>query len=366
MAWITSATDGGGLAKRHSWSPKGMLLLAHLVLLMILIHDRTAADASVELRRPVTDLLPATLDSVGGPGALALCTGLLLAFSLFVGNRPKAALQGSQHLRQNARVLSLPALALHAEDALSDAQAGLMARLNHDLRTPLNAMLGFADLMHAETFGPLGHERYRTYVSHMQTCGRDLLRATESTLAMAELLSSPGLTGTQAIDLADLVGSAWHTVATASRRPAPELHVRMAPDISVRGDVQALGQSLVNLFEAALMRAGPNGQLEFGANCSYGRVQAWISVTGRSGRPVAATTGCRPASSACGAIDDLPISVSRKLLGLQGVPMVVATDQPDKWTVTLSLEDAAQSDFFADQSGPTAARRATVAAAGSN
>jgi signal transduction histidine kinase len=349
MAWITSATGGSGLANRRNWTPKGLLLLAHIALLILLLQDRSTADATPGLRQAAVDVMPAGLGSISAPALMALGTGLMLAFFLLAGSRSPWATKDAAVFGQPAGALSLPAIARQTEETLSDAHAGLMARLNHDLRTPLNALLGFADLMHAETFGPLGHERYRTYVSHMQSCGHDMLRATESTLAMAELLSSPGLAGTQAINLSALIEGAWTKVAGTGLRAAPALTMLVARELRVCGDVSALRQSLVNLLEAALMRTGDGGRIECGARCSDGRVQAWISVTGRRGQLATATTGCRPPTSACSAVDDLPISVSRKLLGLQGVPLVIATDEADKWIVTLSLEDATQSDFFTDQ-----------------
>ena len=50
----------------------------------------------------------------------------------------------------------------------------LLADLSHELKTPLNAILGFADAMETESFGPLGHEKYREYAGHIRSSGGHL------------------------------------------------------------------------------------------------------------------------------------------------------------------------------------------------
>jgi signal transduction histidine kinase len=45
----------------------------------------------------------------------------------------------------------------------SDQKTAFMADLSHEMRTPLNAIVGFSEMMSAEMFGPLGHDKYREY-----------------------------------------------------------------------------------------------------------------------------------------------------------------------------------------------------------
>ncbi len=54
-----------------------------------------------------------------------------------------------------------------------------LASLSHDLRTPLNAVIGFSDLMRREMFGPLGHSKYQEYAEHIGDSGHDLLSAVD-------------------------------------------------------------------------------------------------------------------------------------------------------------------------------------------
>ena len=73
----------------------------------------------------------------------------------------------------------------------------LMARMGHDLRTPLTAIIGFSDIMEREMHGPLGSVRYQSYAGHIKDSGETLLQAIEQALVMAEHLADDGATAPQ-------------------------------------------------------------------------------------------------------------------------------------------------------------------------
>ena len=68
---------------------------------------------------------------------------------------------------------------------LARSRAQLVAALSHDLRTPLNAVIGFSDVMQRELFGPLGHDRYRDYAVHIRDSGEQLLKAAENIIVQS-------------------------------------------------------------------------------------------------------------------------------------------------------------------------------------
>ena len=63
------------------------------------------------------------------------------------------------------------------EEGISDGparQEKLLANLAHEMKTPLNAIIGFSEAMHLETFGPLGAGKYRDHAGLIHSSGRHL------------------------------------------------------------------------------------------------------------------------------------------------------------------------------------------------
>jgi len=57
----------------------------------------------------------------------------------------------------------------------NNANQSLLETLSHDLRTPLNTILGFADMMDQEMLGPITNASYRSYTEDICKSGRSML-----------------------------------------------------------------------------------------------------------------------------------------------------------------------------------------------
>jgi signal transduction histidine kinase len=64
---------------------------------------------------------------------------------------------------------------LEKVQAASNAKTAFLANMSHELRTPLNAIIGFSEMMKRQMFGPLGSDRYRSYVTDIHSSGSHLL-----------------------------------------------------------------------------------------------------------------------------------------------------------------------------------------------
>jgi len=61
------------------------------------------------------------------------------------------------------------------DDALASEGRGVLRTLSHEMRTPLNNIIGFADMMSAEMLGPMSHPQYREYAEDIRKSGQSIL-----------------------------------------------------------------------------------------------------------------------------------------------------------------------------------------------
>ena len=69
--------------------------------------------------------------------------------------------------------------------AAPEASREVLCRIGHDLRTALNAILGFSEIMTQKLHGPLGHPKYDEYAAHVRFSGQALLSVSDEVLALA-------------------------------------------------------------------------------------------------------------------------------------------------------------------------------------
>jgi len=111
---------------------------------------------------------------------------------------------------------------------MNQVRTEFLANMSHELRSPLHSVLGFAQILLEETYGPLT-TRQRRYVQNMVSSGRDLLHLINNLLEMSRIeagrmqknLRPRPLGGRQVGAPARRLP---HRHRGGPRRPAPGLH----------------------------------------------------------------------------------------------------------------------------------------------
>ena len=159
------------------------------------------------------------------------------------------------------RVLAQEALARARDEAeaASRARTSFLAMMSHEMRTPLNGVIGMANLL-IDT--PLDDEQSR-YVSTLRASGEHLLMIISDILDLSKLEADRLELEDIAFDLEDTVGTVLEIVAPAAREKSLFLVAQIAPDVPrrVRGDPAVLRQVLLNLVGNAV-KFTPAGQVE--------------------------------------------------------------------------------------------------------
>ncbi len=78
-------------------------------------------------------------------------------------------------------------VALRQAEIANRMKATFLAAMSHELKTPLNAVLGFSEIIRDEVLGPVGHDAYRDYAGDIHRSGTRLLCVINDVLDVSRL-----------------------------------------------------------------------------------------------------------------------------------------------------------------------------------
>jgi PAS domain S-box-containing protein len=145
---------------------------------------------------------------------------------------------------------------LRAEQASRDKSA-FMARASHELRTPMNAIVGFTDLLLAEGGGALD-ARVAQRLDRIRASAHQLLGLIDDVLDLSDLDAGQGV-ARDVVPVAPVIGESVALVARGAAAASVAVEVMPTDDVSVFADRARLHQVLVNLLENAVKYNRPGG-----------------------------------------------------------------------------------------------------------
>lgn len=139
-------------------------------------------------------------------------------------------------------------------------RAGFVTRLGHDFRTPLSAVLGYAEMIEQEVRGPLATAKYRDYAALIHHSGQHLLDLV-SGLAAGGPEEPDSAIHEETVDLADLLRREATVVAPLAQAGGTQLMLHLpAGAAALRGDPRMVRQMVLNLLSNAV-RFSNGGQV---------------------------------------------------------------------------------------------------------
>jgi len=195
-----------------------------------------------------------------GLGVMVLVFATAIAFIARGSNR---ALVETLRLRfRNADLAQELSVAQDIAEQAGRSNSETLAHLSHEMRTPLNAIGGFAEMMRRRVFGTLGHEKYAEYVDDIAESSSHLTNLVEEIL-----LYSRGHAGTlrldeEDVDVASEIGNCIQMIAHVARDGGISVTAEIAPRLPrLRADPVKLRQILVNLMSNAVKFTPPPGRV---------------------------------------------------------------------------------------------------------
>ena len=185
-------------------------------------------------------------------------------------------------IREEQRIL---ARQYHEEklraEAASRSKTSFLAHLSHDIRTPLNHIIGFAELMRHQTYGPLGDEHYGTYAESIRTSGERLLSFFASILDLAELEGGRRVLQEEELGVDDLLVAVTRRFSAQAQRARHHARSSATPcGARLTGDRFSLERMLGNLLDNAIRFTPGGGRVTLAAYAALDGVVVEVTDTG--------------------------------------------------------------------------------------
>ena len=210
----------------------------------------------------------------------AICTAAVSLFAsdaeAMIGRllKTKEELQDAQALSEERRQIA-EERRLEAE-AAAKAESAFLSNMSHEMRTPLNGVLGMIQIFESSELTA----RQQEQVAIMRTCGDSLLALINDVLDLAKLDAGQYQLRRDPIDLAALITTVEHSVHASIIEKGLYIRSSIDDDLEVFGDEKVLRQILVN-FVGNAVKFTEKGGVRIAVTCEpNGEVMFAVSDTG--------------------------------------------------------------------------------------
>jgi len=174
--------------------------------------------------------------------------------------------------------------ALKAAEDANKAKTSFLNNMSHDIRTPMNAILGFTGLMQKELDNP---EMMKDYLGKVKNSGEYLLNIINNTLDMARIESGRMTVDEDFFNFHNNSTNAMHVFEESLKRKKIQFYPKLdVIHYYLLGDVPKLQQIVINLLSNAIKYTPEGGRIDFIVQelpCNkkgYATIQTIISDTG--------------------------------------------------------------------------------------
>ncbi|MEM6490756.1 MAG: ATP-binding protein, partial [Pseudomonadota bacterium] len=305
----------------------------------------TERNAISTLRNAVANAMPATVELINQRQDGSLWWNHV-AMSPVVGDggRIHAVVYVKSDLSDHKRYEAELTIAKVQAELANKAKSEFIAVTGHELRAPLNAILGFADLLRKEALGPLGHADYAVYAGDMHDSAGHLLALINDLLDLSKVESGRMEIEDEPVDLNDAVEGAMVMVRQRASETGVKLETSLDPDLPpIRGDARRLKQVALNLLTNAVKFTPAHGVVRVGTQVESDAVVLVVQDTGVGIAPDEIEKALEPYGQARNRIGGretgtgLGLPLCKKLAELHGGSLRLDSTLGEGTTVTVTL-----------------------------
>ncbi len=170
--------------------------------------------------------------------------------------------------------------AKEAAERANLAKSDFLSNMSHEMRTPLNSVVGFARVLERGAYGTL-NDRQREYVRHLVHAGEHMLNLVNDLLDLRRLEQSASGLDIEPIDIKGIIEESLGLVQAMLEEKRHTLTIAVPPNLpKARADRRAVVQILVNLLSNAIKYTPPGGAVTVRAFRERARILIEVEDTG--------------------------------------------------------------------------------------
>ena len=152
--------------------------------------------------------------------------------------------------------------AFEAAESANRSKSDFLANMSHDIRTPMNAIVGFAELIRANETDPA---RVDEYVMKIQASSNHLLSLINDVLDMSKIEAGKMNLHISRMDVSEVVGAVVDIIRPQAEACGLHFDVSVAgiEGCAVKGDSLRLRQILLNILSNAVKYTPSGGRVSF-------------------------------------------------------------------------------------------------------
>lgn len=147
-------------------------------------------------------------------------------------------------------------------ETASTLKSDFLAKISHEVRTPLSAIIGFAEIMYEERFGPLGTTRYKDYLKDILKSGAHVVNLINDLLDLSKIEAGRADLDFTTLQPNAVVASTVKLLQNEAARRRVILRQSLAGNLpSVIADERSLMQIMLNILSNAIKFTDEGGQV---------------------------------------------------------------------------------------------------------
>ncbi len=153
---------------------------------------------------------------------------------------------------QRAREAEL-SRAVEAAEERNRQKTSFLSATSHEMRTPLNAIIGFSEFMREGRLGPIGNEKYAGYVNDILMSGQHLLSLVNDLLDMSKIEAGALELSFAPVDVTTVAEQCLRIISPQAEKKGVILAGSLPRNLpKVVADARSLRQILLNLLSNAV------------------------------------------------------------------------------------------------------------------